>query len=226
MVGITFMEQTRHIVKYSCGIEAEEIPRPVCLCSLSYEDDTSPIFTVKDTLLHERLRDHPFVCGGPCVRFYCGASIFIDGVKVGVICVLDTQPHLDFSEAQQQLLVEMAECAADLLNNKRVLQRDNGVMEDIILQHKVLSEVETPLKDVNSTMDHMKQLLFETCYNQLLCPPDEAECVNPGLVAIQEHYGEQFDALLKTLKSSVHNLESILDVSIRNLVENTYPSMR
>ncbi len=160
MVGLSFMDSSRHLFKYSCGLDLVEVPRSLSLCSLSYENDSSPIYVIPDTVEVDSLTTHPFVCNAPHIRFYCGASIFVDGVKIGVLCMLDTVPHPEFGPAQQATLIDIANLTSDLINHNRFLQPARlSIVEEIALQHDIFSAVQRPLQHVNSVVSQMKHMV-------------------------------------------------------------------
>ncbi len=82
------------------------MPENVSLCAATVRTDGG-LLTIPDTLAGERWRSHPFVTGGPDLRFYAGAAITVSDEPIGVVCVFGDQPR-EFGEEQQRALVALA----------------------------------------------------------------------------------------------------------------------
>jgi len=76
---------------------------------------------VPDTLLDERFRHNPLVTGEPHLRFYAGASLrTADGLPLGTVCVLDTQPR-ELSSEQAEALQALARQTMAQIELRRLL---------------------------------------------------------------------------------------------------------
>lgn len=144
MALITFIDGDKHCFKSRLNMMFTEAPRSVAFCSLCYLNVSSPIFIIEDACTDANYATHPHVTGYPFARFYAGASIFVQGIKVGVLCVIDQQPHLNFSNMEQEILADLAKCVTDL-----ILLRRQEMFEDVghcvILHQIVLSTIREPL---------------------------------------------------------------------------------
>ncbi len=85
---------------------------------------------VQDTWLDERFRDNPLVTGGPRIRFYAGAPITIaDGLSLGALCVIDSQPAA-LDERQRDQLVRLARLVGGIfLSHRRQSQEDREAVD-------------------------------------------------------------------------------------------------
>ena len=48
--------------------------------------------------------------GPPFIRFYAGAALIVDGLKVGALCVMDNEPREEasFTESDRAILLDLA----------------------------------------------------------------------------------------------------------------------
>uniref|UniRef100_UPI0039F0AD5E putative bifunctional diguanylate cyclase/phosphodiesterase n=1 Tax=Bordetella sputigena TaxID=1416810 RepID=UPI0039F0AD5E len=88
-----------------------------CAHAINQED----VMVVPDAALDERFHDNPLVTGSAGVRFYAGVPLRSpSGHALGALCIIDGQPHHDFSEDDRQRLRELALMAADRLELRRI----------------------------------------------------------------------------------------------------------
>lgn len=72
-------------------------------------DRNNEPLVVLDTLKDWRFRNHPFVTGGPKIRFYAGAPLRTsEGFNVGSLCIIDSQPRSEFPPRSRMALKEFA----------------------------------------------------------------------------------------------------------------------
>lgn len=77
------------------------------------------VLVVLDAAADPRFQANPLVTGWPGICFYAGASIKIDGQKIGSICVIDTEPRQATQPGLEQQLVDLAHLAASLFELKK-----------------------------------------------------------------------------------------------------------
>ncbi|SAL87488.1 response regulator receiver modulated diguanylate cyclase/phosphodiesterase [Caballeronia choica] len=76
---------------------------------------------VPDATLDERFYDNPLVTGPANLRFYAGVPLTSSaGHALGALCIIDGEPHHDFSSDDCERLRELAKMAADRLELRRV----------------------------------------------------------------------------------------------------------
>lgn len=103
----------------STGFEEMDMRRDVSFCAHAVLQDD--VMVVPDARLDDRFHDNPLVCGAASIRFYAGVPLNSpEGHPLGALCVIDTEPHTDFSEEDKDRLRELARMASDRLELRRV----------------------------------------------------------------------------------------------------------
>lgn len=104
---VTVLDGERQWTLAHAGLEAGEVPRHLSFCNTTVENDVALI--VPDTTQDSRFANSPFVTDGPKIRFYAGFPIEApSGVKIGALCILDTEPRGGRREFNEVFLREMA----------------------------------------------------------------------------------------------------------------------
>ncbi|KAK9804897.1 hypothetical protein WJX72_010664 [[Myrmecia] bisecta] len=113
---IAFLEKSElKIVAKQNGNErvatvASACPRHLGICAYTLLPDHPEMLVVPDLCYDARFADHPMVFGDPYLRFYAGCPLTLtSGMRIGTLCVLDTQPRPDFDAACCALLGNFAE---------------------------------------------------------------------------------------------------------------------
>ncbi|MFC4524877.1 sensor domain-containing phosphodiesterase [Cupriavidus pinatubonensis] len=105
----------------STGLQGVQVDmsRDVSFCA--HAITRNEVMVVPDATLDVRFYDNPLVTGPTNLRFYAGVPLMSpDGHAVGALCVIDGQPHRDFSEEDCERLRELARMAADRLELRRI----------------------------------------------------------------------------------------------------------
>ena len=118
MVAITFIDEETQYLKSGHGLDGVcSTTRNVAICNYTILSDS--IFVVSDLANDERFNTNPFVAQWPNLRFYAGAPIIMheDGkqYRFGSLCLMDIEPHHDFSDEKANILAQFATMAADAL---------------------------------------------------------------------------------------------------------------
>lgn len=101
------------------GIGDVDARRDVSFCAHAITQNE--VMVVPDATRDERFHDNPLVTGDTKLRFYAGAPLLSpDGLALGALCVIDDQPHNDFSQEDRQRLLELAKMASDRLELRRI----------------------------------------------------------------------------------------------------------
>lgn len=103
----------------SLGVGEVDMRRDVSFCAHAITQNS--VMVVPDATRDERFHDNPLVTGEANLRFYAGVPLLSpDGLALGALCVIDSQPHNDFSEEDQQRLLDLAKMASDRLELRRI----------------------------------------------------------------------------------------------------------
>lgn len=117
---------------------------------------TSRVLYVCDLLEDGRFRNNPLVTNPTYLRSYFGASIIVEGMKIGTFCLMDAKPRPDFTIKDQEILIEMANVISAIVSARRRLILDDHL---IVLHQSVLTLLKVPLR-------HLQEYL-STPYKQL-----------------------------------------------------------
>lgn len=138
VVLVSIADVSRLWLKSRVGLPVTEINRDFAFCNYTIRNDAPPVFIVLDADKDPRFFDKPFVVGPPFAKFYAGAPVICDGIKLGSFCVLDGQPHDDFDEEKQNALIHFASLASDLISQHKqatfVSKFDPSLLSLAILQ--------------------------------------------------------------------------------------------
>ncbi|MBD2095945.1 response regulator [Trichocoleus sp. FACHB-591] len=129
---VSLVDESRAWFKSSVGFDACEVPRDATLCNFALL--TNEPLIIPDTRKDERFACNPFVQSEPGLRFYAGAPLLTsDGLTLGTLCLLDTQPHEPLSPKQQATLVDLAAMVVDEMELRlaahRMAQVDVALLE-------------------------------------------------------------------------------------------------
>ncbi len=111
---ISMIDADRQWFKSRHGLGISETPRAVSFCGHTILQPG--VLHVTDASQDVRFADNPMVVGDPKIRFYAGVPLRTSGGEaVGTLCLIDTKPR-DFSDADRELLGELARWAQETLN--------------------------------------------------------------------------------------------------------------
>jgi GAF domain-containing protein len=104
---MTIVTGDRQIVRAGVGTDLRETSRPDAFCDHLIRADK--VLVVSDARQDPRFAANPLVTGEPFLRFYAGAPlIYMRNIRLGGLCVLDTQPR-EFGPDEQAELADMAD---------------------------------------------------------------------------------------------------------------------
>lgn len=152
---VSIVESARQRFLARTGIDAQETPRDVSFCALAMLGDE--IFIVPDARSDPRFTDNALVTGPPHIRFYAGAPLVDgEGVPLGALCVIDTQPRTDLTSTQRQGLTLLARQVMVELEGRR---RDRDV---IARQRKDAAAIADSDRMFRTLADTMPQMVWST----------------------------------------------------------------
>ncbi len=115
---VSLIDIDRQWFKSRTGLDAKQTHRNLAFCSYTILEETPSVMVVPDSLEDERFKVNELVLGPPFIRFYAGAAIIVNGVKLGSFCILDSVPHHDFDASKQSSLFSIADIVARRLNER------------------------------------------------------------------------------------------------------------
>ncbi len=128
VVRITFVDKDRSWFKSRVGLNAQQAPRSMSICSHAIMG--KGLLLSADLAADPRFAASPQVSGKPHFRFYAGAPISLaGGFRVGSLCLMDYVPHPEFSEEQAGVLSDLAEIVVHELElHRQLAKRDDQLL--------------------------------------------------------------------------------------------------
>jgi PAS domain S-box-containing protein len=130
--AITLVDRDRQWFKAQYGIDLGQTTRDASICGHAILE--SEIFEVPDTHSDIRFADNPVLNGNPAIRFYGGSRLIsARGHPIGMLCVMDSQPHR-LTEAQRASLQQLADVLMAVLEagrKSRVLSWFGTLLDNI-----------------------------------------------------------------------------------------------
>jgi hypothetical protein len=123
---VSLVDSARQWFKSAVGLECAEMSRDVSFCAHMLLPDTPEVLLVPDAAEDPAFCNNPLVRDEPLIRFYCGAPIIVNGLRMGSVCILDRIPRSDISRNAVFMLANFADIVAGLLRKKQapLLQND------------------------------------------------------------------------------------------------------
>lgn len=110
---VSVLDEEKQYIKSAQNVAVTETSLSEAFCVQTQEQ--SKTFICHDTHQHPTFRDYHAVKEAPFIRFYAGCPLKTqDGVPVGTLCILDTQPR-ELSDEQLDLFEKMAGLITDFL---------------------------------------------------------------------------------------------------------------
>jgi PAS domain S-box-containing protein len=115
---VSLVEDYRQVFLAKTGFEESESPIETSFCAKAMVGDT--VMVILDATTDPRFEANPMVTGHPGIRFYAGAPLrTAEGVPIGSLCVIDTVPHVDFSNLERHGLETLAQSVMTLFEANR-----------------------------------------------------------------------------------------------------------
>ena len=114
---VSFVADARQWFKAKRGVDLTETPINQSICRHALEE--GDVLIIPDTLADRRTNQNPLVMNEPNFRFYAGATIVVQNVAIGTVCVLDTIPR-NLSDDQIEVLRALARQVVGLLEARKV----------------------------------------------------------------------------------------------------------
>lgn len=136
---VSIVESERQWFPAKTGLKTRETSRDASFCAHAMVRDA--IMVVPDARLDPRFEANPLVLGDPNIRFYAGAPLRTeDGVPLGALCVIDTQPRAGLTALQEQGLLVLAQNIMSLLTLRRSTDRSGRERDEQESRFRVLAD--------------------------------------------------------------------------------------
>ncbi|ESQ77994.1 GAF domain-containing hybrid sensor histidine kinase/response regulator [Asticcacaulis sp. YBE204] len=129
ITAVSLVDSERQWFKSSVGLEVCETSRDVAFCEYAIRNDA--VMVVPDATQDPRFKDNELVVGEPGIRFYAGAPVRFDGVLVGTLCLVDTEPRHDFGLTEARRLTALASTISAMM----AMRKDGLVKRQVIQKH-------------------------------------------------------------------------------------------
>eukprot|EP01033_Poteriospumella_lacustris_P020780 gene20780-15295_t len=120
-------------------------------------EQTSRLVVIHDFLEDERFKHHPSAWAMQNLRFYAGANLVVNGVKIGTLCLLDKVPRPEFDSDKEALFLEIADLLIETLEEKQH-QQLHAYNHSIHVHQTLLSVLQEPLEKLNTSFDRLDKL--------------------------------------------------------------------
>jgi len=159
IVLVSLIDTDRQWFKSRVGLDAPQTHRNYAFCSYTVLPMTSEVFVVPDSDNDIRFKNNPLVTGPPFVKFYAGAALIVDGVKVGSLCAIDNKPRFDFTIEDQMTLLDFGHMVSNVIKRRRdiSINRKNQYSKYLI---NIIEELRLPMKPLVKTLQQVDSLLY------------------------------------------------------------------
>jgi hypothetical protein len=145
---ITLVDVDRVWIKSRIGVDWTDVGRNDSFDAYTVLTESSEVYVVPDVANDKRFQECDLQFRGSPIRFYAGAAIIVDDVKIGALCVLDTEPHLDFSLEDKENLLDMCVGVSQLAQERRQRSLDLDVERANIVV-SMMHNLRTPMTTLN-----------------------------------------------------------------------------
>jgi len=150
---ITLIDRDRQWFKASVGFgEVREAPLEESMCRKLIHEET--VSVVPNAKLDPRFNDNIMVHGEYGLRFYAGAPLrSSEGVPIGMLCVLDKEPHT-LSDQQKSMLKVLAKQVMIQLELRRILRQQVSLIRDTIAARNEAEASSIQKTEVLNNLNH------------------------------------------------------------------------
>ena len=127
--NISLVDEDRQWFKAVEGLDVCETDREVAFCN--YTIMGRQIFEVCDARADEAFKDNPLVTGPPFQRYYAGAPIVYDGMRIGALCLIDFEPRPPLTDDQRAILMALADMVVREIQVQRMLKESIALLADV-----------------------------------------------------------------------------------------------
>lgn len=208
MALISLVDSHRQWFKSKVGVSATETHRKHAFCGHAVMENAPPVFLVRNALNDTRFSENPLVTDDPNIRFYAGASLEVEGVRVGTLCVLDTKERYEeqFGEKEISILKDLSKVITDLIRQRRN-ENITNIYQTIQTNGEMLKLYKIPLNHIRKTEKKIHLLL--STIKPLLAHP---------LVEAAEQWKNHNQEIIKNIVLSLFEEVHILSKEVNRLL--------
>lgn len=159
---VSLIDIDRQWFKSKVGLDAAETHRDISFCTYTVLPESPDVLVVLDANKDPRFAGTALVTGPPHVIFYAGAALWVDGQKLGSLCIIDNVPHDSFSLADQQNLMDIAAGVSQLISSHRahfLRSRKRQSQQALSLKHNLRTACMSLEFSLNSLVANMKDIV-------------------------------------------------------------------
>lgn len=117
---VSLVAEERQWFKAVQGLDVCETSRDVAFCNYTILSDE--VFEVVDAAIDPRFSDNPLVVEEPHIRYYAGAPLIYDGIRLGSLCLIDFVPRDPLTPEGRGMLQDLARMVIRELRVQRLLR--------------------------------------------------------------------------------------------------------
>jgi GAF domain-containing protein len=126
---VSLIDEHRQWFKSHVGLDACETDRELAFCNHTILRDE--IFEVCDAALDPVFATNALVVGHPYIRYYAGAPLVYEGVRLGALCLIHSEPRPPLDDVQRRTLVRLADLVVREFEVQRLLRESLSLLVDI-----------------------------------------------------------------------------------------------
>ncbi len=117
---VSLVDEDRQWFKAMNGLDVCETDRELAFCNYTILGDG--IFEVTDASIHPDFQNNALVTEDPFIRYYAGAPLVFDGMRLGSLCLIDFEPRSPLTASQRQILLDLAALVIREFRVQRVIR--------------------------------------------------------------------------------------------------------
>ena len=108
------------------------------------------VCVIEDCSKDDQVSGSSYVTGTPYVRFYAGAALLVNGVKVGALCIMDPEPRdgASFTDNDRTILLDLANAVSMIIQEKDDAHTNSNQMCAMMMVD-MMQTLRTPLTSLN-----------------------------------------------------------------------------
>mmetsp|Transcript_22736 Transcript_22736/g.32653 ORF Transcript_22736/g.32653 Transcript_22736/m.32653 type:complete len:411 (+) Transcript_22736:270-1502(+) len=193
----------------------------MAFCSYTILEESSDVMVVLDAKEDSRFSNTSLVVGPPYIRFYAGAALYVNKVKVGTLAIIDSVPRTDFNENLRQNLIELGSLVAYKIEMRRlqILRVEKDLAQ---LSMTMVYSLKYPLDRLNGLMCELQSFMDASLAanndeKQLINDPTNAsELIQSKLTTSAFQIEQNITNQIKLMESSIAISHSFVQTTIAN----------